>query len=180
MSRISVPAYNEVPEGSRPRLDAVKSQLGTIPNLFRLIGHSPAALEGFLGLNAALGKTLDAKARERIALAVAEVNGCDYCLSAHSYLASNLAGLGEAEISANRRGHSHETRADAVVTLARKIALTRGRVEDVDLVTVRQLGFTDAQLVEIIVNVALNFLTNIVNNVADTQIDFPVVRAEAP
>ena len=95
MSRIPTPASIEAaPAAAQPLLQAVKKQLGVVPNLFRLIATSPAALEGYLGLNGALAKgALDAATRERIALAVAEFNGCDYCLSAHSYLGKNLAKL---------------------------------------------------------------------------------------
>ncbi len=174
MSTITIPTYETSPEASKPLLDAVNAQLGVIPNLFRLVGQSPAALEGFLGLNGALGKTLNVKTRERIALAVAEVNGCRYCLSAHSYLAANLAKLDEAEILANRRGHSHDAKADAAVAFAAGIARTRGQVGAEALAAVRAAGFGDAEIVEIIVNVAVNFLTNLVNNVAETEIDFPV------
>jgi uncharacterized peroxidase-related enzyme len=157
----------------------VKAQLGVVPNLFRLVALSPAALEGHLAFSAALNKTLDAKTRERIALAVAQVNGCDYCLSAHSYLAANLAKLDAAEIAANRNGHSHDARADAAVVFAKKVAETRGKVADADIAAVKLAGFSDAQIVEIVANVALNVLTNFVNNVAETEIDFPVVRAQA-
>lgn len=179
MSRIAVPAYENVPTASQPLLDVVNAQLGVIPNLFRLVGLSPASLEGFLGLNGALGKTLNVKTRERIALAVAQVNGCDYCLSAHSYLAANLAKLDEAEILANRHGRSNDAKADAAVSFAKQIAETRGRIADADLAAVRLAGFSDAEIVDIVLNVAVNFLTNLVNNVADTAIDFPVVTAVA-
>ena len=82
MSRISIPTLDAAPEGSRATLDAVHKQLGVVPNLFRLIGNSPTALTAYTGFQSALSKTLDVKTRERIALAVAQVNGCDYCLSA--------------------------------------------------------------------------------------------------
>ena len=106
MSRLPTPASIETsPAASQPLLQAVKKQFGVVPNLFRLVGNSPAALEGYLGLNGALGKgALEAPTRARIALAVAEVNGCDYCLSAHSYLGKNLTKLSDAEIAANRNG----------------------------------------------------------------------------
>ena len=179
MSRLSIPTRESAPEAAKPLLDAVAAQLGVVPNLFRLIGNSPAALEGFLGLHGALGRTLDLKTRNRIALATAQVNGCDYCLSAHSYFGANLAKLDESEIAANRQGHSNDAKADAALVFARKVAESRGRVTDGDLAAVRLAGFGDAQIVEIVANVALNVLTNFVNNVADTDIDFPVVRAEA-
>jgi AhpD family alkylhydroperoxidase len=107
------------------------------------------------------------------------VNGCDYCLSAHSYLGAHLAKLDAAEIEANRRGHSTDPRADAALVFARKVAETRGKVSDADIAAVRLAGFSDGQVIEIVVNVALNVLTNLLNNVADTDIDFPVVRAAA-
>jgi len=179
MSRLPVPTVETSPAASQPLLAAVNAQLGVVPNLFRLVGQSPASLEGFLGLNGALGKTLNVKTRERIALAVAQVNGCDYCLSAHSYLAANLAKLDEAEIAAARRGHSNDAKADAAVAFARKVAETRGKVADTDLAAVRMAGFNDAEIVDIVLNVAVNFLTNLINNVADTEIDFPVVSAQA-
>ncbi|MCH4893209.1 MULTISPECIES: carboxymuconolactone decarboxylase family protein [unclassified Sphingomonas] len=177
MSRLTIPARDAAPAASQPLFDAVEKSLGVVPNLFRLVGQSPAALEGFLGLNGALGKALDAKTRERIALAVAQANGCDYCLSAHSYLGLNLAGIDAAEIARNRAGHSGDARADAAVVFATKVVASRGRVSDADLAAVKLAGFSEAQVIEIVALVAVNVLTNYVNNVAETDIDFPVVRA---
>ncbi len=181
MSRIPTPAdVASAPEAARPLLEAVKKQLGSVPNLFRITATSPAALEGYLGLNGALAKgALDARTRERIALAVAEINGCDYCLSAHTYLATNLAKLDAAEIAANREGRSHDARADAAVRFAATIARNRGQVSGDDVAAVRAAGFDDAQVVEIVAHVALNTLTNYLNEVLDTDIDFPVVRRAA-
>jgi AhpD family alkylhydroperoxidase len=104
MPRITTPASIETsPKASQPLLQAVKKQLGSVPNLFRVVANSPGALEGYLGLNSGLAKgMLDGRTRERIALAIAEMNGCDYCLAAHSYLAKTLAKLDDAEIVANR------------------------------------------------------------------------------
>ena len=177
MSRIATPVSIETsPVASQPLLNAVKQQLGVVPNLFRLVGNSPAALEGYLGLNGALAKgSLDAPTRERIALAIAQINGCGYCLSAHTYLGKNLAKLDDAEIAANRHGKSNEAKADAAVRLAVKIAQERGHVGDADLQAVKAAGYDDAQIVEIVLHVALNTLTNYVNEVAKTEIDFPVV-----
>jgi uncharacterized peroxidase-related enzyme len=179
MSRIPTPATIEAaPAASRPMLEAVKKQLGTVPNLFRLVATSPAALEGYLGVMGALAKgALPAPTRERIALAVAEVNGCSYCLSAHSYLAKNLAKLDEAEIAANREGGSTDPKADAAVRFAAKVARQRGHVGEDDLRAVKLAGYDDAQVIEIVQHVALNTWTNYINEVAKTDIDFPVVTA---
>jgi len=177
MSRLTIPAREAAPAASQPLLDAVETSLGSVPNLFRLVSQSPAALSGLLGLNGALSKALDARTRERIALAVAQINGCDYCLSAHSYLGLNVAKLDAAEIALNRRGHSSDPRADAAVSFAAKVATQRGRVSDADLAAVKLAGFTEAQIIEIVSVVAVNMFTNLINNVAETAIDFPVVRA---
>ncbi|MFT4503394.1 carboxymuconolactone decarboxylase family protein [Caballeronia sp. 15711] len=179
MSRLHSPAtIADTPAASQPLLEAVNKQLGVVPNLFRLVANSPAALEGYLSLSGALAKgKLAAPTRERIALAVAEVNGCDYCLSAHTYLAKNLAKLDDAEIAANRSGGSNEPKADAAVKFAKQVAEARGRVSDADLQAVKSAGYDDAQIIEIIQHVALNVWTNYLNVVADTDIDFPVVHA---
>ena len=181
MPRLSTPASIEAsPAAAQPLLHAVEKQLGVVPNLFRVVGNSPAALEGYLGLNGALGKgELEAATRERIALAVAEVNACDYCLSAHTYLGKNLAKLSEAEIAANRDGMSTDSKADAAVRFAVKLVKARGHVSDADVQAVKKAGYNDAQVIEIVLHVALNTLTNYVNEVAKTEIDFPVVTAKA-
>ena len=177
MSRLTIPARDDVPQASKPILDAVHKQLGVVPNMFRLIAASPAALQGFTGNNGALARTLDVKTRERIALAVAQVNNCDYCLSAHSYLGLNLAKITPEEIALNRRGESGDAKADAAVRFAAKVVRERGKVSDGDIKAVRDAGFSDGQIVEIIAVTAENIFTNLLNVVAQTDIDFPVVHA---
>jgi uncharacterized peroxidase-related enzyme len=180
MTRIAaIPTIDASPEASRPLLAAVKQQLGTVPNLFRVVGNSPAALEGYLGLNGALGKgAIDAKTRERIALRVAEINGCDYCLSAHTFL-GKLAKLDDAEIAAGREGRSADAKAEAALRFVTEIVRTQGHVSDAVLAEARAAGYSDAQLVEVVAHVALNTLTNYVNSVAGTEVDFPRVEARA-
>ena len=179
MPRIPTPAtIDAAPAASRPLLEVVKKQLGVAPNLFRLVANSPAALEGYLGLMGALGKgKLPVPTRERIALAVAELNGCSYCLSAHTYLGKNLAKLDDAEIAANRSGASNDPKADAAVRFAVKVARERGHVGEDDLRAVKAAGYDDGQAIEIVLHVALNTWTNYINEVAKTDIDFPVVAA---
>jgi len=179
VSRIPTPAtIDAAPAASRTLLENVKKQLGVVPNLFRLVSNSPAALESYLGLSGALNKgALPAATRERIALAVAEINGCNYCLSAHTYLGKNLAKLDDAEISANRNGTSNDPKADAALRFAAKVVRERGHVSEDDLRAVKSAGYDDAQVIEIVLHVALNTWTNYINVVGATDIDFPLVAA---
>ncbi|NPD69173.1 peroxidase-related enzyme [Lichenicola cladoniae] len=178
MSRITVPTYETAPSASQPMLEAVKKQLGVVPNSFRVLSLSPAALQGLLGLNAALVKALDLKTRERIAIAIAiaQSNSCDYCLSAHSYIGLNLAKIDAAEIALNRQGTSSEPKAAAAVAFAVKVNEKRGKISDADVQAIKAAGFSDAQIVEIIAVVAENIFTNLINIAAGTEIDFPVVH----
>lgn len=180
MSRlITAPTIDSAPEASRALLEAVKKQLGMVPNMFRLIGSSSASLEGHLNLSAALGKgKLPAQTRERVALAVAEANGCSYCLSAHTYIGKNLLKLDDAEMIANRNGTSSDAKANAAVHFAAKLVKERGHVKASDVAAVKEAGYDDAQIVEIVLHVALNTFTNYINEVGQTEIDFPVVRPQ--
>jgi uncharacterized peroxidase-related enzyme len=179
MSRIAASATIEAaPAASQPLLEGVKKQLGSVPNLFRTVALSPAALEGYLGLNGALAKgLLNAATRERIALAVAEINGCGYCLSAHSYIAKNLVKLDQREIEASRDATSADPKVAAALHFAAKVVKVRGHVSDTDVAEVKAAGYDDAAIMEIVAHVALNTLTNYVNEVAKTDVDFPVVAA---
>ncbi|CAH0213949.1 carboxymuconolactone decarboxylase family protein [Roseomonas sp. CECT 9278] len=181
MSRIPTPAtIADAPAATHPQLNAVQQQLGSVPNLFRLLASSPATLSGYLGLSGALGKgALDARTRERIALAVAEINGCDYCLAAHSYIGANLVKLDTAEIAAARAGRSADAKANAALRFAVAVTQARGNVGAADLDAVRAAGWSDAEILEIVAHVALNTLTNYVNQVAGTEVDFPAPVARA-
>jgi uncharacterized peroxidase-related enzyme len=178
MSRISIPTVDDSAAAAKPLLAAVHKQLGVVPNLMKLVGHSPAALEGYLSLSGALAKgKLGVQLRERIALTIAEYNGCDYCLSAHDYLGRNVAKISDSELQAARDARSEDAATQAALQFALRVAQAHGRVSDADLATLRLAGFDEASVVEIVANVAVNVLTNYINNVAQTTIDFPVVQA---
>jgi len=164
---------------ARELLAGVQKSLGVTPNLYRVIAQSPAALEGVLGLTAALARgRLGPRLREQIAITVAEANACDYCLSAHTALGKGLR-LSDAELALARQGRASDPRDEAALRFAARIVERRGRVDDADLAEVRGVGLDDGQVVEIVANTVLNVFTNYLNHVAETDIDFPVVRAGA-
>jgi uncharacterized peroxidase-related enzyme len=156
--------------------DQVRAELGLVPNLFRVLGNSPAALEGYLNFNEALAAgNFNAKIREQIALTVAESNLCSYCLSAHTFTGEKV-GLSEKDIADAVHATSTIGRIDAILKLARGIVVQRGEVRDSDLERARVVGLTDSEVVETVANVVLNILTNYVNHAARTMVDFPEVR----
>jgi len=141
----------------------------------RVLGNSQAALKGYLGLSGALADgVLPTKLREQLALAVGEINGCGYCLSYHT-LTGRMAGLSEQDVIAARRSTAVEKKSNAALKLARSIALHRGQIADTDLQAARSAGLNDAEIVEVILHVGLNTVTNYLNNAARTVIDFPEV-----
>lgn len=176
MARIPIPQPENAPDKARPKLEKVKAMFGSVPNLFRIMANSPAALEGYLALSGALAAgSFDLATRERIAIAVAEVNGCTYCLSAHTYIGRNLAKMTAQDLALARDGRAEDPRASAAVELA--VAVTRGggRVGAEAIAAARQAGLDEAAVLEVFGHVALNVLTNYVNIALETEVDFPVV-----
>jgi len=156
-------------------LDAVHAQLGVTPNFLRVLANSPKALEGFLGLYGALGGlSLDKATQERIALATAEGNACEYCVSAHTAIGRH-AGLSNDEMRLNRQGTSADERAAAIVAFAKAINDNVGDVTPGQFEAARRAGLTDAEIVEVITVVALNVFTNLLGKTAQVDIDFPKV-----
>jgi len=176
MARIEIPTREGAPADSHAILDDINAKFGVIPNLFRLMAVAPKSLKGYAGLSGPLSGAFDLKTREQIAIAVAQANGCDYCLSAHTYIGTNLAGLTLADVDLSRNGGANDPKTAAIVGFATAVAEKRGQVSDTDLSAARLAGLRDSELVEIVAIVAENFLTNLMNNVAQTDIDFPVVR----
>jgi len=177
MTRIKALEISAAPSASQPMLEAVKKKLGMAPNLFKTFAHSPAVLQFYLnGSEALAGGSLGAGLREQIALTTAGANSCDYCASAHSLMGKG-AGLAATEMANNLQGRASDAKTQAALTFAAVIVQERGRVSDAQLQAVREAGFTEAEIVEIVANVVANIFTNYFNHIAGTDIDFPVVSA---
>jgi uncharacterized peroxidase-related enzyme len=156
-------------------LDAVQKGLGVTPNLFRVAAQSAPVLEALTSLFGATSKGhLNAKTREAIALTVSEFDACDYCLSAHSLLGKG-AGLSDGDVDIARNAQAVDARLAATLAFAKAITEKRGRVSDQDVEAARRAGLGDADILEVVANVALTTFTNYLNEVAKTEIDFPVV-----
>lgn len=176
MSRLSQLDPETATGRAKELLDAVKHKLGLVPNMTRAMANSPATLDGYLQLSGALGKgTLPAKVREQIALAVAEANGCDYCLAAHTAI-GKAVGLTPDQVRDGRLGTAVDAKTAALLGFARKLLEARGRVADADLAAVRAAGWDDGAVAEVVAHVALNVFTNFFNNLAETDLDFPPAR----
>jgi uncharacterized peroxidase-related enzyme len=176
MSRIK-PVLQTTHDGIRRSFEAVEKQLGVVPNMMRTMAQSPRVLEGYLALSGALSRgLLPATLQEQIALAVAEANACNYCLSAHTAL-GRRAGLSDDQLAASREGRAADPKANVALRFALAVLQRRGAVSDEELARVREAGFSDAEIAEIIAHVSLNVLTNYFNRAADTEIDFPKVAA---
>ena len=179
MQRIAKIDAATAPARTAELLAAVKQKMGGVPNILATMAASPAALAGYLGLSGALGEgRLDARMRERIALAVAGANRCDYCASAHSAIGS-MVGLSKAEIEASLTGRAEDADAGIMLGLVTRIVQQGGLVSDADLAAVRAAGHDDETIVEIVANVALNIFTNYFNHIAGTDIDFPLVSTDS-
>jgi len=175
MSRINViDQHNANPE-QKALLDAIQGQLGMVPNFLKVFANSPVALQAFLGLHGvANGGSLSPQTRERIALALAQQNTCEYCLSAHTAI-GRKAGLTGDEIAAARAGSSEDAKAAVAVKLARSLVEHKGDITTAELTEAREAGYSDADIVEIITHVGMNLLTNILGKASRVDIDFPKV-----
>lgn len=163
-----------IPAVDRPR--PVAHPLPQDCNFIQLLANSPAVTEAYLSYESALAHgQLAPKQREMIALAIAEINGSKYGLSAH-YEAAKRAGLTDEEIRQARKASSPDLRHAAMLRFTRAVALQRGEVNDADFNPLRQAGFTDAEITEIVANIALNIFTNYFNSMARTVVDFPLLR----
>jgi len=175
MSRIeALTIESATPEGAQI-LTAIKGKIGMVPNLYASMAHSPAALSAALAFGDAMGKSsLSAAVKEQLALVIAGTNTCDYCASAHTAIGKG-AGVNAEELGKNLNGQASDPKVQALLTLARTIVESRGKLADSDLEAARGAGVTEGEIVEVVASVAINTFTNYFNHIAETEIDFPVV-----
>jgi uncharacterized peroxidase-related enzyme len=177
MQRLTALAPETTTGKSKELFNAIQSKLGMVPNMMRTMGNSPALLNGYLSLNAALGESsLGGKLGELIALTVANTNRCDYCNAAHSFIGEKLVHIGPEAIADAREGRSADPKIEAALVFARVLIEKKGKVSDADIDTVKNAGYGDAGVAEIIGHVGLNILTNYFNNAAQVVVDFPEVE----
>ncbi|MCA0375548.1 MAG: carboxymuconolactone decarboxylase family protein [Gemmatimonadetes bacterium] len=178
MSRIRPVDATTTSPAAAEQLAVTRQMFGSVPNMFATAAQSAPTLAALNAFFAALGKApLGGAVGEQVAIAVAQANGCGYCLSAHTAI-GGMHRVSPANLAAARHGRSDDPTAQAAITLALEIVHTRGRVSDAALARARAAGLDDSAIVEVVGHVALNLFTNYLNNLADTAIDFPVVPLE--
>lgn len=156
-------------------LDAVEKKYGGVPNSFKTMAHSPAAFQGFLDLSGTLeGGVLPFETRYQIAIAVSEINGCPYCLSAFTAIGKSQ-GMKDETLAICRVAGSTDPKIDAILKFAAAIVRERGAVTTEDFKKVKSAGCSDEEIQEIVANVALFTFANYTNLVIRTEIDFPLV-----
>lgn len=176
MSRITTVTDNIANNEQAEMFAVIKSNLGIVPNFLRVFANSPDALKAFLGFHHIAGNgSLDAATRERIALTLAQRNECEYCLSAHTAI-GRKTGLNTDEINSNRNGDSQDARAAVAVKFSRSLVEHLGDVTTAEVQELRDAGFSDADIVEIITHTGINLLTNILSKASRVEIDFPRVE----
>jgi uncharacterized peroxidase-related enzyme len=159
---------------------AARPGFEAIPHFLSILAQSPATALAYAQAEGALaGGRLSRRQREQIALAVAEINGSKYCLLAHSATGRN-AGLTGEEIESARRAAAPDAKADRMLRFTQSLVLQRGEISDEDLGALRKAGFSDAEIIEIVANIALNIFTNYLNILGRTEVDFPALADGQP
>jgi uncharacterized peroxidase-related enzyme len=158
-------------------LAQTKKTLGATPNMTTMMAIDPAVLRGWLALNSALGEgVLSPAAREQLAIATAEYNRCEYCLSAHTFLGERVGKLDDSELDLARHAKSSDPHTAALLTLSDAIVRGRGTIDDTVLQTARDAAVTDAEIAEVIAHIAINTFTNYFNIITGVDNDYPVIK----
>ena len=173
MSIISQVSKEKAPADLKQIYEQINKKMGKVPNMFLHMGNStPVLLSYFLESDLANKTSIPTPLREAISLTVAEINGCNYCLAAHSALAK-MHGYDEEKIKVARTGYSADAKENAILQFAKKIVEKRGSLEPREIEEVKKAGVSDKEIVEILFLVHLDIFTNYFNNLVGPEIDFP-------
>jgi uncharacterized peroxidase-related enzyme len=173
MSKITALTDAEVSPEVAARFAQAKAAMGKVPNLLRVMAHAPSVLNVYLDTKVALSKgVLSPKVQEQIAITVAAANGCEYCLSAHTG-AARAVGVSAEDRAAAQFGTVSDAKTQAILDLAREINATHGKGVDDLIETARGADLSDAEILETAAHVSISQLTNAINNIVGTTLDFP-------
>lgn len=176
MSHVKLIEVTDTTSNRREVLEKIQGAFGVVPNMFKAVANSPAALNSMWGAFGALGNgVIDSQLGEQIAVAIANRNRCEYCLAAHTVLGQK-AGATANEMAAAQAGLSSDARTATALRFVLKVVESRAQLEAKDVAEIRNAGFDDEQIVEMLAHVALNLFTNYINVALDVPIDFPKVK----
>ena len=178
MSRIKIPAIATATGATAEVYAQVKKIAGgSVPNLFAAVGHlAPTPLAAVLNAEGALASgSLSKQDLETIKMLVSEQTGCDYCIAAHAML-GKMTGLSPEALKQIRAGKATgDAKRDALVHFVLNLQKTSGTISENEFAAIRAAGYTDTQLAEISLAIALTIFTNTFNRINDTDVDFPRV-----
>ena len=162
---------DHAPAAVRDTLASVRQRYGFVPNLYRYFAHAPGALEGYLAISDLFGRgTLSATERNVVLLAVSRENGCRYCVAVHSAVA-DMQRDDTAATDAIRNGTPiADPRLEALRQLAE--ALARDPADaGAEVAAFLAVGFTPAQVLEVVLGLTLKTLSNTTNHLVATPLD---------
>ena len=175
MKKIKAISPESAPEAAKATMEMVKKKLGRVPTMYQVMANSTSVLEAYVKFNGALSSgTLGSKMAELIALATAESNACSYCLSAHSFFGARV-GLSEEQMIDGRAFYSQDEKVNAGLLFAKKILETPREISSDDIKPLRNVGYSDGDILEIVANVIRNIFTNYINIISETEVDWPVI-----
>lgn len=176
MTRTIIPTRDSAQEEARPALDLIFKKMGFVPNVLRLTSLSLNALEALEEVKQSLNDSFDDNVRALVALVVSEENSCLYCLATHTYIGMNFGKIHPADLLLARLGMSNDPKMEALGRFVKKVVTTRGHVAELELTRIREVGFSDKDILTVIGLITQYTFFNYVNNVFDTKIDFPKVE----
>lgn len=172
MTQITVPTREDVTPANQAIFDALESKLGMVPNLYATLAHSEHALGSYLALQNAKS-SITGKAREVINLVVSQINGCDYCLAAHTAI-GGMVGFEPAQILEIRSGRAtFDTKFDVLARLTSNIVNARGHADEALVTEFLDAGWTEENLVDVIVTIGDKTVTNYLHATTQVPVDFP-------
>ena len=182
MSRLAPIQTNGATSELKRSLKNSHLKLDEAPRFLQVMANSPASLRAYIRADAALVRgQLTTRQRQQVALAVAEINGSSYSLSAR-YDTRKSLGLTHQEMQLAGNAAAADPKVDTMLRFTRAVVLQRGDISDEDFQALGIAGFTDAQIIEIVANIGLNVFSNYFCSVAKTEVDFPLFQpgADAP
>lgn len=173
MPRLPEHTLESVPEASRPALEAMAKKMGRVRTMHAQMAHAPAVIHGYAALRKAIAEhaQFDAPTQEAIALAVGESNDCHYCQSSHTIAAVRHGFTEEQTVKIRTGDVDWDPKLAALVTFVKEAAEFVGDVSDATWAAAEEAGWTDEELAETGVHLAVNLFTNYFNHLARTELD---------
>ncbi len=179
MVKFTLHDKQSAPEQSKPLLEGSVKAFGMIPGLHAVMAESPQVLEGYKKLHElVLASSFDNDETTVVWQSINVEHACHYCVPAHTGIAKMMEVSDDIVNALRDETPLPNDKLEALRTFTLAVVRKRGEVSSAEVQTFTDAGYTQRQVLEVMLVLSQKVMSNYIYHIAETPVDEPFKKFE--